>query len=422
MEEIQFTKTQVYCCPSKVLIMGGYAILSEQCVGLSVGLNEKFYAFIKEQDVQKEQISDNKIMIKFISKQIDSEWNYEINLVSKNVGQQENEAKNPFLEAVTQVLIEEGIEDLSKVKKDIIVNIFHDNRFYSSASKKGEQKSNYFSVFDKNNLHKTGLGSSACVLVATLGSLLKYFQDYTDEKLHYLSQKANFIAQKKIGSGFDIATSVFGSQVYKRFPPEIFSSNNQKQYKWNIFNRFKIPKQLKIMMIDLQIGSDTRILAGEVKKYLDNNLEEGQHFYQECNKKAQQLQEIFSGIESIDNLKEKRESIVELNKQYRAVFKNIGTKAKVETEPDTLSVILDQIINDIPSVYYGVCPGAGGYDALCLLTDDSLTVEQLQAKVDEMKNINSSIKQMVVQQMEISQEGFHQLDENSANEFLKNIF
>ncbi|KAL4496223.1 hypothetical protein ABPG72_012960 [Tetrahymena utriculariae] len=402
--------------------MGGYAILSEQCVGLSVGLNEKFYAFITTQDVQNEQISNQKIMIKFISKQIESEWIYEIDLISKKVNQQQNQAKNPFLEAVTQIAIEEGIEDLSKVKKNIYVNIFHDNRFYSSASKKNEQKSNYFSIFDKNNLHKTGLGSSACVLVATLGSLLKYFQDYADEKLHYLSQKANFIAQKKIGSGFDIATCVFGSQVYKRFPPEIFSSCTQQQYKWNTLNRFNIPKLLKIMMIDLQIGSDTRLLAGEVKKYLDNNPEEAQIFYEECNKNASKLQEIFSGIESIENLKEKRESIISLNKQYRSVFKAVGIKAKVETEPDILSDILDQIINEIPSVYYGVCPGAGGYDALCLLTDNSLTAEYLQAKIDQMKNQNSSIKEMVVQEMEISQQGFHLLDELSKNKFLQNIF
>ncbi|EAR89288.1 GHMP kinase ATP-binding protein, putative (macronuclear) [Tetrahymena thermophila SB210] len=422
MQDSLLNQTKVYCCPSKVLIMGGYAILSEQCVGLSVGLNEKFYAFITTQDVQNQQQSNQKIIIKFISKQIESEWIYEIDLISKQVSQSETQAKNPFLEAVTKVVIEEGVEDLSKLTKNINVNIFHDNRFYSSASKKNEQKSNYFSIFDKDNLHKTGLGSSACVLVATLGSLLQYFQDYADEKLHYLSQKANFIAQKKIGSGFDIATSVFGSQVYKRFPPDIFSSNNQQQYKWNTLNRFNIPKQLKIMMIDLQIGSDTRLLAGEVKKYLDNNPEQAQIFYEQCNQKASKLQEIFSGIQSIENLKEKRESIIELNKQYRDVFKTIGIKAKVETEPDILSDILDQIIIEIPSVYYGVCPGAGGYDALCLLTDNSLTVEQLQAKVDSLKILNSSIKEMVVQEMEISQQGFHLLDEISTSQFLKNIF
>lgn len=40
-------KNKVFSCPSKVLIMGGYAILSEECVGLTVGLNERFYAFVE---------------------------------------------------------------------------------------------------------------------------------------------------------------------------------------------------------------------------------------------------------------------------------------------------------------------------------------------------------------------------------------
>jgi phosphomevalonate kinase len=48
--------------------------------------------------------------------------------------------------------------------------------------------------FDKNKLHKTGLGSSACVLVVTLGALLDKCGEIKLKDLHFLAQKANYLA------------------------------------------------------------------------------------------------------------------------------------------------------------------------------------------------------------------------------------
>jgi hypothetical protein len=42
-------------------------------------------------------------------------------------------------------------------------------------------------------------------------------------------------------------------------------------------------------MIDLQIGSDTRVLAGSVKKYLDSNPKEASEFFEANNRHAQEL-------------------------------------------------------------------------------------------------------------------------------------
>jgi len=35
--------------------MGGYAILSEQCFGLTVGLNERFFAYLAESNSCKDE-------------------------------------------------------------------------------------------------------------------------------------------------------------------------------------------------------------------------------------------------------------------------------------------------------------------------------------------------------------------------------
>ena len=68
---------------------------------------------------------------------------------------------------------------------------------------------------------KTGLGSSASLIVSfiastfTLLGLIKDDQDLNEIHLH--SQVLNAFVQEKVGSGFDIACSVYGSQTYSRF-------------------------------------------------------------------------------------------------------------------------------------------------------------------------------------------------------------
>jgi phosphomevalonate kinase len=56
---------------------------------------------------------------------------------------------------------------------------------------------------------KTGLGSSSALIVACLKALLP---NVSVE----LALKINFAAQQKVGSGFDIATCLKGSIIYKK--------------------------------------------------------------------------------------------------------------------------------------------------------------------------------------------------------------
>lgn len=124
--------SQVYSCPSKVLIMGGYAILSEDCVGLSVGLGEKFYAYAVDENTKEEGQNLNEKKILFYSKQISSHWHYSIS-PNSNTLSDKSENPNPFLESVVRVLIEDEI-NISKLSQSTSVFIYHDSRFYSSDS------------------------------------------------------------------------------------------------------------------------------------------------------------------------------------------------------------------------------------------------------------------------------------------------
>mmetsp|Transcript_3920 Transcript_3920/g.3711 ORF Transcript_3920/g.3711 Transcript_3920/m.3711 type:complete len:148 (-) Transcript_3920:220-663(-) len=61
---------------------------------------------------------------------------------------------------------------------------------------------------------KTGLGSSSALICSIISAFFKYLQISDERILHFICQLANSRAQKKIGSGFDIAAALFGSQLY----------------------------------------------------------------------------------------------------------------------------------------------------------------------------------------------------------------
>lgn len=84
------------------------------------------------------------------------------------------------------------------------------------------------SVFPKyrSGYKKTGLGSSACVLVSIVKCLTSIFGTGVDQErlVNLISQVANLSAQNKIGSNFDISTAVYGTHLYQNQLPHLIFS------------------------------------------------------------------------------------------------------------------------------------------------------------------------------------------------------
>ena len=67
------------------------------------------------------------------------------------------------------------------------------------------------------NGKKTGLGSSSAATVALTACIYTLLtKEENVDEIHKIAQRANLERQKGIGSGFDIASAVYGSIVYRR--------------------------------------------------------------------------------------------------------------------------------------------------------------------------------------------------------------
>lgn len=84
-----------------------------------------------------------------------------------------------------------------------------------------------------SNVHKTGLGSSAAMTTSLTAGVLLHLGIAKGESedgamplaslglIHNTAQLAHCAAQGKVGSGFDVSSSVWGNQLYRRFDPSL---------------------------------------------------------------------------------------------------------------------------------------------------------------------------------------------------------
>ncbi|KAF5102630.1 hypothetical protein D0Z00_000340 [Geotrichum galactomycetum] len=326
---------------------------------------------------------------------------------------------------------------------NIEITIYSDDAFHSQDPE--ELAKNPTKIFHNHKepiskVPKTGLGSSAALVSVVTAAILSFYKpeltkDFTVnrtslDRIHFLAQLAHCAAQKKIGSGFDVASAVFGSIIYRRFVASTlgdltsFENYEGLEYAklvqtlidstdWGLrTDPIGLPAGFSLLMGDISGGSETPKMVSTVLQWRKENPERSLEVWTDLNNANMELVSLLDNFtklyESSPELynamveKAKGASGAELSnsdgllKELANSFTNIRKGLKTMTlesgapiEPDSQTAILDESTK-LTGVIGGVVPGAGGYDAVCLLvaTDSVESIKKQAATNPVLQHVN----------------------------------
>lgn len=342
---------------------------------------------------------------------------------------QTTQHRNPFVEttltyALSYITASLGTYSVSPSA----ITILADDSYYTSP-KKAQVESFYGEQFKHFGVplweaHKTGLGSSAALVTALTAALLAHYlpQDsttLTDEttrlrRLHNLAQAAHCAAQGKVGSGFDVASAVYGPSVYRRFSPSILSSlgspgstgfgSNLKELvngdSWDteiIKDGIGIPQGLRMVMCDVDCGSQTPGMVKAVQEWRKQESEEADMLWRKLHDTNQALATELRRLQNVANTGDNHYNrLKQALHDVRELIRTMSRLSNVPIEPPSQTALLD-FLSAVPGIVGGVVPGAGGYDAVVLLiTDTPETIKHLNDAIEDWnKNATEAASHVV---------------------------
>ena len=317
------------------------------------------------------------------------------------------QSRNKFVETALAYTLT-YVLSLSRSKiGSALITILADTDYYShpesSNSKIPRWSDQRFIDFNVplDKAHKTGLGSSAALVTAFTAAVFAHYldpegaflkSDIGKARLHNLAQAAHCAAQGKIGSGFDVAAAVYGSCIYRRFSPSILQglahtgtegfsaclkavvedTDNSSHWDTQIQKSSAVmPKGLRLVMCDVDCGSETVGMVKKVLSWRNNNYEEAVLLWGTLQKGNEDLvQELHNLAGTAGNSPNGYNDLATIILTIRSLIREMSTKAEVPIEPKVQTDLLDACCQ-VPGVVGGVVPGAGGYDAIALLVDEA---------------------------------------------------
>lgn len=321
-----------------------------------------------------------------------------------------SQSRNRFVEtALAYALSYVSAVDSTRIGPALIT-ILADTDYYSHSELSGNDIPSTVDRFLDFNIplhqaHKTGLGSSAALVTAFTTAVVAHYAPLevvdassTREKmrLHNLSQAAHCAAQGKIGSGFDVAAAVYGSCIYKRFSPSILEGlgevgskgfctrlksiieDSDSSRKWDtVIDKnpaASVPKSLRLVMCDVDCGSETVGMVREVLSWRKTKPEESVLLWETLQKGNEDLALEFNNLASRPaHQTEDYEGLRTVILTIRSLVREMSTKSGVPIEPEVQTKLIDACCR-LPGIVGGVVPGAGGYDAVALLIEDKRSV------------------------------------------------
>ncbi|EGG15071.1 hypothetical protein DFA_09894 [Cavenderia fasciculata] len=364
------------CCsaPGKVLVTGGYLVLDRLYDGLVLTINSRFYSIVKSINSNPSSSSSSSLSGSYpmivVSPQFKSRQYYQFKYSDLgDVDKQQIDIiadplyidqfkSNKYVEktllysfiALSAIL--PNSQFLSIISKGLEITILGGNDFYSQIPqlKSRGLPITYESLkslpaflpleCSLDDLQKTGLGSSAALVGSLTAAILSYFGAIdlraNDKQqralLHNLAQLCHCVAQGKIGSGFDISSAVYGSQIYRRFSPSLIQSilnlydenklptSNQllksilpKDYKfngkliksdglvdWDNENKpMALPPKLELLLADVSIGSNTPVMVKKILEWRKSNPEQSLALWTQLDNNNTQVKNSFEQLHQL---------------------------------------------------------------------------------------------------------------------------
>lgn len=419
-------EARAFSAPGKALLAGGYLVLDSKYKSYVVALSCCMHSVIS----QKLSASKDKIYVKITSSQFNNDcWCYDIRPDDSYVPRLVTGSKNPFLEkALFNVF--QYFQPSTDTCNDIYIDIFSDAEYHSQKQtivKKNQYKEFNFHKSVISEVPKTGLGSSAGLVTVVVSALISCFKKDLNVRslddlrlIHNLAQVSHCQAQGKVGSGFDVAAATFGSILYQRFKPELISSlpepedacyHNALEYlvnkaDWNvIIDRITLPPRMRLIMGDVDGGSETTKLVSKVQNWYTSHLPQSLEIFSTINKGNM---DFISGLNELNEISRKNPTqyeqlIDELNNcdiikspvllkiqnsifMVRNGFRLITKESGADIEPNVQTNLIDNSIK-LLGVLTGMVPGAGGYDAIYLITTEDTNLSAQTKDNEAFSNV-----------------------------------
>lgn len=296
---------------------------------------------------------------------------------------------------------------------DLNLTILADDDYYSHTKSSTKGSFSNFGVV-LSDAHKTGLGSSAALVTSLITALLAAFLpggldsriSSQQDLVHNLAQAAHCAAQGKVGSGFDVAAAVYGSCLYRRFSPAVLErvgeagskgfgerlhrcvENSDSDRGWDtevVKQAVQIPKTLRLVMCDVDCGSQTPGMVKKVLAWRKEKPGEAELLWSRLQQGTEDLCAELRRLAQLEGIEQKHQNLRDIIAMIRSLVREMSAKSGVPIEPAAQTELLDAC-SALPGVLGGVVPGAGGYDAVVLLIENSeKTVEAVRVLLEGWK-------------------------------------
>lgn len=458
---MKLSRETLVSCPGKVLLAGGYLVLDRAYTGIVVGTSARFYSIIKSPpslDPSQELAPCSLFRLAIRSPQFrNANWSFLVSPAPNAdllIQPDSSSSPNTFVELAVReslrlslalqsnhnpfILSTQNGTLVDQMSHPITITILGDNDFYSQPRQENDNAPAIIKPFNRLNtslkeVHKTGLGSSAAMVTSLCSAILIHFtpslqpqSPSTQLLLHNLSQYVHSLAQGKVGSGFDVSAALYGTHVYRRFSPACLdgllgSSASEQAHptpdqlrraldpeinsRWldrstaPVIQQFTIPKFTTLVLADVDAGSHTPSMVGQVLKWKNRECDSADLLWNELSVQNDQLKAAFKRLEQLSDSNESNYlsqvlqlssdpnfylqndpspvsdsddvrrlfiKVSSITKSIRRLMKKMGNESDVPIEPDSQTLLLDETEKRLGVIGSGV-PGAGGYDAIWVL-------------------------------------------------------